>query len=385
MPRRVALAAMTLVCASGLTSSFVDAQTTHRPQKTPSTASRHPSRTTRPAEAPSGPTVVLRGTIARSDTTRPLAMSTVEIVETHLRRFSDPNGHFAIKLPPGEYHLRVRQIGFKPRDTVVVLPASATTVDLTMTLTAVVLQLRPMAVTALLHCSRPGVDSADEPALYDIVAAVRENASREMLLRRSYPFEYRVDNIRTSTTVGDGAPYESAHDTLWYRSDRVASYAIGSTIFTDQTDPRGAGERMRLPATSDFADPHFLGTHCFAYDIAESGDYVLHFIPLDTISAPDVAGTVTLDSTSFVLRTLAVHLTRPQNVGAGFEQLEVVTTYREAIRSVAIPASIVSKQRFRLMGDGAVQVIAEEKQVTRSLRFLGRVPDGVSKVTSAVW
>jgi hypothetical protein len=152
------------------------------------------------------------------------------------------------------------------------------------------------------------------------------------------------------------------------------SYRQGQSVFTDRSDMRGAWERMRLPAMSDFVDDTFLASHCFNDDITDAGEYTVHFQPLDSLSVPDVDGTVTLDSATFVVRRVAVHLTQASKVAPGFERLEVQTVYREILPRIAIPAEIVAVQRFRVLMPDERWLVATERQILRTLRFLSQPP-----------
>jgi len=173
----------------------------------------------RPRTAPIG--VILRGTIVRQDSVTPAPYSSVELVEAHARHFSDENGHFSFKVPPGRYHVLVRQLGFVPHDTVLELSVRSPPPVLTIRMVAVTIRLSDVVVRASQLCSAPGIDSAETPILAEFMADVRENAHRELLLRHTYPFEYTVEDVQTSVPVA--AP-QSAHtvvDTLGYRSDAM--------------------------------------------------------------------------------------------------------------------------------------------------------------------
>ncbi|HWG34494.1 MAG TPA: hypothetical protein VN650_10025, partial [Gemmatimonadaceae bacterium] len=224
---------------------------------------------THPVPAPA--TIIFRGTVVRQDSASPAPYSSVELVEAHARHFADDGGHFSFKVVAGRYHVRIRQLGFAARDTVVDISERSPPPTLVVVMKAVTIMLTDVNVRAPQTCTSPGVDSAATPILGEFMADVRQNADRELLLRRSYPFEYTVEDLQTSTPVGSPDSARSVLDTLAYRSDALMPYGRGSTIFTDRSDPRGAWERMRLPSTLDFADSTFLATHCFDYGVAESG------------------------------------------------------------------------------------------------------------------
>lgn len=327
--------------------------------------------------------IILRGTIVRQDSVTPAPYSSVELVEAHARHFSDENGHFSFKVPPGRYHVLVRQLGFIAHDTVLQLSERSPPPVLLVRMVAATIRLSEIAVRVSQLCSAPGIDSSETPILAEFMADVRENAHREMILRHAYPFEYTVEDVQTSVpesvSVSAPQPARTLVDTLGYRSDALMPYRRGNTIFTDRTDPRGAWERMRLPSTLDFADTTFLATHCFDYGVAPSGDYEINFRPLAAITTPDVEGTVTLDSLTFVIRSAVVRLTHASDVAPGYERMEIRTTYREVLPRVALPDVVASVQRYRTPFPDERAFIATETQSMRTLRFLKRAPDGVAR------
>ena len=330
-----------------------------------------------PPAAPA--TIIFHGTVVREDSTTPAAYSSVELVEAHARHFSDDAGHFSFKVAAGRYHVLVRQLGFAARDTVVDISERSPPAALVVVMNAITIRLSDVAVRAPQICTTPGVDSNATPILGEFMADVRQNADRELLLRRSYPFEYTVEDVQTSTPIGFADSARSVVDTLGYRSDELMPYGRGKTVFTDRTDPRGAWERMRLPSTLDFADSTFLATHCFDYGVAPSGNYDINFRPLATITAPDVEGTVTLDSLTFVVRTAVVRLTNAAAVAPGYGHLEVKTTYREVLPRIALPDTVSSTQRYSTPAPESRSFVATEVQSMRTLRFVGRAPSGVNR------
>jgi len=199
------------------------------------------------------------------------------------------------------------------------------------------------------------------------------------LLRRSYPFEYLVQVSMTDTPASGRRPQKPSLDTLMYRSDAILPYARGGIVFTDRTDPRGAWNRMRVPAMIDFADDNFVRNHCFDYGNTETGDYSISFMPLDAIKVPDVSGTITIDTATYVVRTASVKLTHPSEVAPGYQRMEVNTTYREFLPKIALPVVIETTQQYSAGAPNPMLFVASETQTIQSLRFLQRVPDGATR------
>lgn len=328
-------------------------------------------------------TGILRGVVLRQDSTTPAPYASIEVVDGSSRRFSNESGEFSFRLAPGRYHLRARQIGFAPHDTTVDVVEGATSRPVVIRLAALAIRLVDVTIRRPQRCEAPGVDSAEQPILYGIVAAVRENALREMLLRRSYPFEYIVEDVLQTAPQATAGPIAAAArstvDTLGYRSDGVMPYRTGGTVFTDESDPRGAWERMRLPATADFANRAFIASHCFDYGFDDAGNYELHFEPLATLAVPDVEGSVTLDTSTYLIRTALVRLTRSADVAKGFQRLEVRIDYAELAPRVAVPTVVTATQAYRTPAPDDTPFVATEIQRIRSLRFLSGVPAGAQR------
>src|SRR5437773_8161464 len=89
-----------------------------------------------------GETGSIRGTVTDSANGGPLAGVAVWIVGTQLAGATGPEGHYSIAgVPPGAYQLRVRRLGYAPRDTaVVVQDGQETIVDVRLPATAVQLE-----------------------------------------------------------------------------------------------------------------------------------------------------------------------------------------------------------------------------------------------------
>jgi hypothetical protein len=136
---------------------------------------------------------------------------------------------------------------------------------------------------------------------------------------------------------------------------------------------------MRLPATADFANQAFIASHCFDYGIDEAGYYELHFQPLATLAVPDVEGSVTLDTTTFLIRAASVRLTHSADVAPGFRRLEVRMEYAELAPRVAVATVVVATQAYRTADPDDAPFVATEIQRIRRLRFLTRVPDGAQR------
>lgn len=97
------------------------------------------------------------GTIAASETGRPVAGALVEAVEVRQRAWSDSAGNYAIELPAGAHTLRVSRPGFDARTLeVLVAPGRELRID-------IALVVRPPRLAPVLVTARPG-DGSTLPA-----------------------------------------------------------------------------------------------------------------------------------------------------------------------------------------------------------------------------
>src|SRR5437870_11755321 len=90
--------------------------------------------------APAGSAVIV-GTVVRKDNNAGLGYSVISAPTLARELFSDPQGAFTVRdLPAGELRLRIKHIGFSPRDTVVTLRDNDT-LRIRIVLTTLVVQL----------------------------------------------------------------------------------------------------------------------------------------------------------------------------------------------------------------------------------------------------
>ena len=200
-------------------------------------------------------------------------------------------------------------------------------------------------------CGAPGApDSAVDPALAGIFAQVRENADRFRMLLEAYPFRYR----RLETVVLRSDPGEDSTlsvDTTEYESRARHPYRVGHVVYVDKDSHGHPVRLMYLPSFRDLADSTFLGTHCFQYAGTESLGPMhttpglrIDFRPADSIRAPDVAGSIYLDSASLIIRKAVFRLVNARALHLSALGLTVTTTYRQIARLVPVIDSVTTEE-----------------------------------------
>jgi len=237
-------------------------------------------------------------------------------------------------LPAGTYDIAVRRIGFAPYRGRVAIEAGLTT-SAPITLAQIPVQLTGMLVRPREACTKPGMpDRTIDPAVYDVVELLRENADQFRLLTSQYPFRYATQ--RVLATFADSAIFVQSVDTLVAESKTLGGYRPGRVV-REQRAPGGRTEvTMAIPGLSDIAAPSFIANHCFHFGgVVTEGSETwvrLEVRAADKLRVPDVHGTFFLDSATAQLRKMELEMSRPDRLPRrlqGIRTVAVATTFRE--------------------------------------------------------
>jgi hypothetical protein len=209
--------------------------------------------------------------VVRTTTGEAIPYASVALLPAFAARFTDDSGAFVFTgVMPGTYHLVARQVGYKPRDTTVVVEASAC-VTVAVALERFVVELSAITVVGEMarpggvwRCTNPGVpDSAQDPAVAAVFDQLHENAQRYWMLADSYPASYRLERRFGRPDRERERLVVSWADTVGLRTDTRWRYAPGH-LLADVPLVRGRTElQVNLPTLPDLADPVFLQNHCF--------------------------------------------------------------------------------------------------------------------------
>ena len=280
-------------------------------------------------------TGTLSVTVTAQQTGVALPYAVVALPERTLERFTGGGGRATIiALPTGSYELVVRRIGFAPYRGRVVIDAGIVTTA-AITLAQIPVQLTGMVVRPREVCPNPGMpDRVREPAVYDIVELLRENADQFRLLTSQYPFRYATQRVLAALT--DSTVVVNVVDTLVAASQSLGGYRPGRVV-RDQRGPRGLKETtMAIPGLSDIAAPSFIANHCFHFGgVLTEGSETwvrLEVRAADKLRSPDVHGTFFLDSATAQLRRMELEMSRPDRLPRrlmGVRTVAVATTFRE--------------------------------------------------------
>jgi hypothetical protein len=331
--------------------------------------------------APSSQSVTVSGEVVADGTGMPIPYATVKLLPLGRERFADRAGAFVYySIEPGQYKLQLRMVGYIPVDTTVVVRANVPAI-MTLTMKRIATALEAVEVTAPPRlCLFPDeMGFVSDPELATILEEARKNAQREQLLRRTYPFEYK---LAQSHDTYDPASRTSAmmYDTVTFRSDDSWRYRKGKVVSDDRNRIFGDIRLMRLPTVADLADRSFLSAHCFKYSgiVDENGKpaHRIDFSPDSALLKPDVEGSIYLDSATYMIRRAQFRLTRGGTVRPAILGMEVTTRYKEILPNVPLFDEIKSVQPLASPVPGGKPREFRETQKLLTYRFLYNGPPG---------
>jgi carboxypeptidase family protein len=326
--------------------------------------------------------VTVSGTIVSDETSHPISFSTVRLQPIGRDRFTDQDGKFAYyAVAPGTYQLHVRQVGYLPQDTTfTVTPNVPVTFQFRMTRIATALDEVKVSAPPRLCLVPDEFLAVPDSELTLVLGEAKKNAEREQLLRRTYPFEYRFAQAHDTYDLVT-KKHTLQYDTVTYRSDDTWRYRRGKVVSSDKSKLFGDVRLMRLPTLSDLADKNFLTNHCFKYagvvDQDGARTHRIDFSPDSMLIAPDVEGSIFMDSATYKIRRAEFRLTRGGTVKPAILGMTVTTTYREILPNVALFDEIRSTQPLGIIAAGGNPVESHENQRLLSFRFLIVSPPGV--------
>ena len=332
------------------------------------------------SNAPASDAVTVSGEVVADGTGIPIPYSTVRLQPLGRERFTDRAGAFTYyAINPGEYRLQVKMVGYIPIDTVVAVKGG-TPLFMTVTMKRIPNTLEAVEVKAPpRRCLFPDeMGYVEDPELAVILDEARKNAQREQLLRRTYPFEYKL--AQSHDTYDELSKLSTLqYDTVTYRSDDSWRYRKGRVVSDDLNRLFGEVRLMRLPTVADLADRTFLAAHCFKYSgvVDENGKpaHRIDFLPDSNLVAPDVEGSIYLDSATYLIKRAQFRLTRGGSVKPAILGMEVTTTYKEILPNVALFDEIRSVQPLPGAEPGKKREFRETQRLL-TYRFIYSGPPG---------
>jgi len=282
----------------------------------------------------------LRGTVISAETREPLGLTIVTLHPGLGTQFTDVAGAFLFEnVGAGTYLLSVRQIGYVPLDTQIVLHSDAPA-SLFLVLRRLAVELPAITVIGHARCTKPGPpDREVTPALASVFDQLMEHARRLELLADSYPFQYRLERSQREVSRS-GDSLRARIDTMEFDQNETRRRYRPGLVVTAGTGPFSGYMVVTLASLHELADTTFHQSHCFRLagrDTIEGESLVrIDFEPADNLGSADIAGSAYLDSVTFGLKFTETRLTRPE---------------RSQLREVR---SVVARTRFRDIALGIV-------------------------------
>jgi hypothetical protein len=315
----------------------------------------------------------LRGTVISAETREPLGLTIVTLHPGLGTQFADAGGTFSFAtVGAGTYLLSVRQIGYVPLDTPIVVSAD-TGIRVQVALRHLAIELPP--VTALADwCTHPGAPDSSDTTLLAVFGQLQENARRYELLAERYPFQYVLElSERTLYSPGDtGKPYVRQ---LRFSSSDRRPYEVGKVV-APAWGPWGNPATtvvIRSAELEDLGNPAFIEHHCFrlaGLDTLGGESFVrIDFEPDKSLGA-DMAGSAYLDPITYAVRYTMTALTRPErSVLMDVRSMNFVTRFREIAPGVPLQDSLTAVTTYRHGRRTKV-----ETQRTLDIRFRREAP-----------
>ena len=325
---------------------------------------------------------IVRG-VVQAGTDEPVPYAVVALNPRFAQRFTDGAGIFVFsRVPAGTYHLLVRQVGFKPLDTAVVVVANQT-LAVNATLERLTVQLEAITVVASRGCTQPGPPDAGTPELAALFDQLKQNATQYKLLATNYQFRYKMARRFTDLDEAGNVAWARG-DTVEYVSSALVHYRPGDVVGVATLPDGSTTPAVVLPTLSDLADSVFQARHCFSLigQVEQDGAEVVrfHFRPPDALEAPDLEGDVDLDPRSYQIRRASISLTHADKVQDGMRSATSTITFAELLPNIVVQKRVESVQ---VLAEPALQLggakhIARYVEVQRLVgtRFLRPLPGG---------
>lgn len=328
--------------------------------------------------APAGTaTVPLRVNVVTALESAPLGYSVVSIPAQSIERFTDAVGRVVLPVAStGRVLLRIKRLGFIPRDTTVAVTGPGQLV--TVALSRVSFNLAAVRVVAWPPCRRPGIPRRGGDAqLRGIVEQLKQNAERYRLLVKSFPFSYASER-ELSRKEPNGKPEVERTDTITVSGTPAWTYRPGRMLSRDPS--QGANQWiMHIPVLSDLADETFIDNHCFHVAGLEQKEDTrllrVDIVAAERLKSADVNVSVWLDAEGFQLRYASFTLT---GFGGSFPTLLHVVShveYVEVAPSIPVMHQTIAENLVQELarGRGATTMFTE-RQTILQLTFFGARP-----------
>ena len=327
------------------------------------------------------------GIVVAKETGQPLPYADLLIEPFDVATFTSEAGSFrAINAPAGDLKIRARRIGYSAVTVNLAVRENATD-TVRIALPGIALQLDRVRVSDAV-CPDRRAGSIDS-AIVTILSQMQLNAERSRLMARAYPFEMLLRRTIANEGYDPGLIQRYlivdtvVVDTVTATMEHGWRYEPGQLVRAGEpTGYRklGAPDRMVVPQLVDFAEPAFIGAHCFKYAGIASVEgrrlLKVEFQPARGVRE-QVSGTLFFDPKTYQIQrsTLSFERNSPQKAG-DIWVVRVDTWFREIVASLPVIERIAQRTTVRTATkrDAWPGQAATEVQQLIDVRFLMRPP-----------
>lgn len=298
------------------------------------------------------------GEVVRHDGGQPLPFAAVALPAEGMQTLANEAGAFALRdVPPGPVRLRVRRIGFAPKDTILAV-GSGDTLRVRIVMTQLAVQLPTVVVNGV--CADTTPRQAQPRVLAELFDQVQQNAAQMRLLAAERPFLIR------SVAVGERRDPRSGEVHI-VRVDTVERSPLPANPYRPrQVMRRGEGTYrgswvVTLPELPDLADSAFTNHHCLWYagQTRFGADSVIQvdFEPVAWLAKEvDLEGSLYLRVADYQLVGLVTRLNRTPPQNRALLEYSVRAEFTELLSGVPVLAAWVLTNTFRSGAPSFVQV-----------------------------
>ena len=294
-----------------------------------------------------------------------LAHGIVGVETANRSAFTSDSGWFSFReLTPGQHLLRVRRLGFSPREVSFVVRDGITD-TLRVELSRVAVQLGTVDVKAYPPCVTPGAPSSEaDSTMAAVVEQIRLNAEQYTFLAEQYPYWYLTVISRSSKRRRDGEIGREPSFVERYQSSSKSTYKPGAVI-----QRRGRDYIFQVPTLVEVADKSFVDAHCWHYggtEVVEDEPLIrVDAVAFDSLRGPDVNGTFFVSSRTFQIRRSVVHLSRRPTQIPELVDMEVTSEFFEVLPSIPIIEKVHSVQTIDPKRKSLISEAYEDHTTTR--------------------
>ena len=280
--------------------------------------------------------ILLRVGEAAQPSFAPLPNALVTDLDSSVERLTDKGGELRLRWShAGRLRIRIRQIGFRFVDTILVRRAlpSPDTVQVVLTRLPTIL---PAVVTTERGTCHVGDDLGSKVVTASVLEYIRVGAAHYRAFAAQYPFRVTVE--RRTVTLAERKPPRVEQRVEETTSDRWGDPYLPGRVL----DRNGSGFSVPILFITALADSLFWATHCFsAHNSGDSASIRVDFSRRPEVTSPDWEGAIHLDAKTGSLVRIEFRLAGLRK-GDVPQRIEGYTSFQSPSPYVVIPDTTIA-------------------------------------------